>query len=145
MSGQKIDTTAARGGLAAKLKSLRLQAGYTQGNIAEILHISRSTYTYYELGKTSPDIATLNRIAKLYCISVQEFLDDEPSKVTILYGPDVNRRPPKRTSPDPQKIGELTTGEKSIVAFLRDSGISPEDALELLKDHFSLRPKRRYY
>ena len=49
--------------LATKLKRYRLQVGFTQKNVAEVLNISRSTYTYYELGKTSPDPATLNHIA----------------------------------------------------------------------------------
>ena len=72
--------------LATKLKRYRLQVGFTQKNVAEILNVSRSTYTYYELGKTSPDPATLNRIARLFGLSVEEFFEDEMfSQADMLY------------------------------------------------------------
>ena len=45
------------------LRKLRLKAGYSQKNVADLLNVSRSTYTYYETGKTSPDPFTLNRPA----------------------------------------------------------------------------------
>lgn len=130
--------------LATKLKRYRLQVGYTQKNVAEILNISRSTYTYYELGKTSPDPATLNRIAKLFEVSVEEFFSDEPaSRANMLFDSGA-KRVSKKVKADPEKIGDLTTSEKSIVAFLRDKGIPAGDALEVLKDRFDSDPKSVY-
>ena len=129
--------------LATKLKRYRLQVGFTQKNVAEVLNISRSTYTYYELGKTSPDPATLNHIAKLFGLSVEEFFDDE-TPTDMLYDSGA-KRVSKKVKSDPEKIGDLTTGEKSIVAFLRDKGVSAGDALDTLKIHFSSDPKRRGY
>lgn len=131
--------------LATKLKRYRLQAGFTQRNVAEVLNISRSTYTYYELGKTSPDPATLNRIAKLLGVSVEEFFDDElSSQANMLYDSGA-KRVSKKVKVDPERIGDLTTSEKSIIAFLRDKGVSPSDALEILKDHFDSETKWRSY
>lgn len=124
--------------LATKLKRYRLQVGFTQRNVAEVLNISRSTYTYYELGKTSPDPATLNRIAKLFGVSVEEFFEDAPASESnnMLYDSGA-KRVSKKIKADPEKIGDLTTSEKSIVAFLRDKGISPSDALDVLKSRFT--------
>lgn len=131
--------------LATKLKRYRLQAGFTQRNVAEVLNISRSTYTYYELGKTSPDPATLNRIAKLLGVSVEEFFDDElSSQANMLYDSGA-KRVSKKVKVDPERIGDLTTSEKSIIAFLRDKGVSSSDALEVLKDHFDSETKWRSY
>ena len=124
--------------LADKLKRFRLQSGFTQRNVAEVLSVSRSTYTYYELGRTSPDPATLNRIAKLFNVSVEEFFSDEPSgsQPDMLYDSGA-KRVSKKVKSDPERIGDLTTGEKSIVAFLRDRRVSPEDALAALKERFN--------
>ena len=47
--------------LAERLRQARLQAGYSQQNIADALNVNRATYTYYETGKTSPDPVTLKR------------------------------------------------------------------------------------
>lgn len=123
--------------LATKLKRYRLQVGYTQRNVAEVLNISRSTYTYYELGKTSPDPATLNRIAKLFGVSVEEFFEDAPASQSSMLYDSGAKRVKKIVKADPEKIGDLTTSEKSIVAFLRDKGISPSDALDVLKNRFN--------
>lgn len=60
--------------LRKNLRTLRIQSGYTQGHIAEILKINRSTYTYYETGKTIPDIFTLVILSDLYDIAIEDFL-----------------------------------------------------------------------
>ena len=57
------------------LKELRLSAGYTQQEIADILKIDRSTYAYYEAGKTEPNILKLKKIANLYGISSDDLLE----------------------------------------------------------------------
>lgn len=129
--------------LADKLKRYRLQVGFTQGNVAEVLNISRSTYTYYELGKTSPDPVTLNRIAKLFGVPVEEFFEDEPT-TPMLYDSGA-KRVSKKVKMDPEKIGELTTDEKAIVAFLRDKGVSKSEALTVLKEKFSTDIRQTIY
>ena len=47
---------------------------FTQSQIAELLNIDRSTYTNYELGKTEPDIATIQRLAELFNVSCDELI-----------------------------------------------------------------------
>ena len=56
----------------AKLRELRVKSGYTQHQIADILNIDRSTYTYYETGKTSPDITVLAKLSKIFNVSIDE-------------------------------------------------------------------------
>lgn len=57
------------------LKYYRHEAGYTQQQIANQLKIERSTYTYYETGKTKPDINTLIKLAKIYDIKYTQLLE----------------------------------------------------------------------
>ena len=41
--------------LSRTLKKLRKNCGYTQKEVAKELGVDRSTYAYYETGKTTPD------------------------------------------------------------------------------------------
>lgn len=55
------------------LKILRERAELTQQQIADMLHIDRSTYAYYETAKTMPDILTLFKLSKIFNVSVEQF------------------------------------------------------------------------
>lgn len=57
------------------LKFYRHECGLTQQQVADRLKIERSTYTYYETGKTKPDINTLIKIAKVYNIKYTALLE----------------------------------------------------------------------
>lgn len=60
--------------LAKSIKLFRLYNGYTQKQVADILNIERSTYAYYESGKSVPDIETIIKLARLYNISIDFLL-----------------------------------------------------------------------
>ena len=66
--------------LSKKLRDLREKCGYTQQQIANALNIDRSTYSYYETGKTSPDIPSLIVLANVFSVSIEELLgqDQQP-------------------------------------------------------------------
>lgn len=60
-----------------KIRSLRREHGYTQEDVAYKLNMSTSAYGYYEQGKTTPPLAKLKMISKIYDISISE-LTGEP-------------------------------------------------------------------
>lgn len=60
-----------------KLRLLRLQMGKTQGEVASQIGVDRSTYSYYELGRTSPDWNMIKRLAKFFNVSYYALLEDE--------------------------------------------------------------------
>lgn len=99
-----------------RLRELRIKSGYTQNQIAKILNIDRSTYSYYELGKTTPDVSALVTLAKVFNISISELLADESTpphvadsgKSDYIYG--------KKNS---SHIYELSPQEKELVGFFR--------------------------
>lgn len=62
------------------LKKLRENCGFTQQQVADTLNIDRSTYAYYETGKTTPDINTIIKLAKIYNVSYAEIFEDEDKK-----------------------------------------------------------------
>ena len=48
-----------------RLKELRTYEGFTQQNIADILHVQRATYAGWETGKDIMPLRQLNKIANI--------------------------------------------------------------------------------
>ncbi len=103
--------------LQKMLRNVRLACGFTQGEVAKVLEVNRSTYTYYESGRTSPDLRALRRLAALYRIPVAAFLS--PEEYAGMEIGRVKMRSEPCALPDPQCIGELTTEEKQLVEEFR--------------------------
>lgn len=54
------------------LKLARKARGYTQKEISEQLNISISTYCYYENGRRQPNLVTIEKIAHILYVSIDE-------------------------------------------------------------------------
>lgn len=124
------------GNLAQRLREFRLQAGFSQQNVADVLNISRSTYTYYETGKTTPDPTTLYRIAKVFGVPIEEFFPEESSsgsQYAILSDSQHKRRVPKTVASDPKKVSELSSEEKLVIAMMRDMKLPAKAVISELK------------
>ena len=63
--------------LSTTLKYYRKKAGLTQEQISKTLGITRSSYAYYENGKSEPKIEVLQKIAALYNISLETLVNGE--------------------------------------------------------------------
>lgn len=59
------------------LRSVRQEKGMTQQQVADILEIDRSTYSYYETGKTELDIKTTLALCEIFEIKLDEFLNQD--------------------------------------------------------------------
>lgn len=59
------------------LKELRKNGHLSQQQVADILQINRSTYAYYETGKSKPKLSTLKKLAAIYGISIDSLLGRE--------------------------------------------------------------------
>lgn len=57
-----------------KLKALRLENGLTQDELGEKLYLSRTSISYYEIGKNEPNIETIIAISDLFNITTDELL-----------------------------------------------------------------------
>lgn len=56
------------------LRRVRDVVGFTQQNVADVLDLDRSTYSYYETGKTEPNIRGLKILAKLYNLTIDDLV-----------------------------------------------------------------------
>ena len=109
-----------------KLRELRVNSGYTQQQVSEFLNCARSTYTYYETGKSSPDLPTLVKLSKIFNVSVAELLEEERNGSMVA----------DSAKPVPQKknashIYDLSPEESMLIGYFRVLG--PEERRELLR------------
>ena len=98
--------------LAERLRQARLQAGYSQQNIADALNVNRATYTYYETGKTSPDPVTLGKIARI-CGAPIEFFFEEEDTPTGPCSLRTESAAPRSPFPTPTRLGSSPQTKKS--------------------------------
>ena len=63
-----------------RLKLLREQKGLSQEELGKSVGLSKSTIGMYEQGRREPDSATLLKIANLFKVSVDFFLESKESK-----------------------------------------------------------------
>jgi len=59
------------------LKTLRKENGLTQQQVADHLHLDRSSYAYYESGRTKINIDILIRLAQFFQISLAMLVGEE--------------------------------------------------------------------
>ncbi len=111
--------------IAWKLKKFRENIGYTQQQMADALNVERSTYAYYETGKTSPSLETIMRIKDIFNVSLEDLLESE-SRVTAKLS-DFSK---ERGTFD--KVYELNKKEKSLVSLYRS--LTPDIQDKILED-----------
>lgn len=67
-----------------RLKQLRINASYSQVQLADYLKISQPAYSKYEKGDTEPNCETLIKLSRLYNVSIDYIvLGSETNESTI--------------------------------------------------------------
>ena len=110
--------------LCKKLRDLREKCGYTQQQIANALNIDRSTYSYYETGKTSPDIPSLLVLASVFSVSIEDLLGQEQQSPLVLSDSSSSQSTAankfsKNIAQNDSHIYDLTKDEKQLICFFR--------------------------
>lgn len=59
------------------LRALREEKGWTQGNLADRLDVSRQTVNALETGKYDPSLPLAFRIARLFGRAIEEIFDPD--------------------------------------------------------------------
>ena len=103
--------------VAQRLKTARQACKLTQNQVAEILGIDRSAYTYYETGKTSPSLTNLVRLASIFKVEVSWLLGEvAPASHLISSGDDALSL---MKAVSESRMLELSKEERQLVAFYR--------------------------
>lgn len=123
--------------VAQRLKTARRACKLTQHQVAEILGVDRSAYTYYETGKTSPSLTNLVRLASIFKVEVSWLLGEaDPSSHLISAGDDAISL---MTAVSESHMQELSKEERQLVAFYRmmrgeGKGDAVKEALNAVRD-----------
>ena len=113
--------------LGAVFKTLRTNCTLTQQQIADVLHIDRSTYAYYERGTTEPDLKALKKIASVFNVDPALLLPDEDGKISVRVSDVAEADGEKGTvkredevlDTRDDKIYTLSKEEKSFLSYFR--------------------------
>ncbi len=108
------------------LRQLRLKKGFSQQDIAERLHVDRSTVTKWELGNRLPDVAMIAELSELLGADMDEFFT----------APEYEDESPKAIMVDDEKIilaGCIKTLEAALPGAEITGFSSPTEAVEYAK------------
>jgi transcriptional regulator with XRE-family HTH domain len=112
------------------LRKLRKANGLTQQQVAEYLHLDRSTYAYYESGRTKINIDMLLRLSELFRVSIASLVgeiagaerlrdpaEDDGGVVSALINDSISR------------FSQLTRAEQRLVILYRSGDDAQRQAL----------------
>ena len=113
-------------GVAEKLRFYREACALSHQQVADALHIERSTYTKYESGTTAVNVKALMKLAKIFNVNPTELLPDEPDE-----GKRSIRLKDSARADSP--IYQLSKDERGLIARYRVlSKAEKKQALELM-------------
>ncbi len=111
------------------LKYYRHENGLTQQQVADRLKIERSTYTYYETGKTKPDINTLIKIAKVFNVNYTKLLEGIEEELEEAVA-DIHSGAP--TDEDNQKYRTHATTKYEVELLFVVRNLTPKQRKEVM-------------
>jgi transcriptional regulator with XRE-family HTH domain len=113
------------------LKTLRKENGLTQQQVADYLHLDRSSYAYYESGRTKINIDILIRLAQFFQISLAMLVGEElPAQVLSSGSPEENLEA-VLVNDSVSRFSQLTRDEQYLVILYRSG--TPDQRLALLE------------
>ena len=117
-----------------RLREIRKRSGLTQQNVADYLGLDRTTYTYYEMGSICPSVATFQKLAELYKVSIAYLVceTDEPKSL--------NTDPLPAVAEECDFAKTISKREKELIIFFR--ALDEKKQKQLIK---KLNPNAKRY
>ncbi|MEE1154164.1 MAG: helix-turn-helix domain-containing protein [Acutalibacteraceae bacterium] len=111
--------------LGRRLKFYRDNCELSQQQVANALNIERSTYTYYETGKTTPSASMLLKISKIFNVPCAVFLEciNQELDINSVVSDSQNEKNVmvirRSGTHEEEKIYNLSKAEKDILVSYR--------------------------
>ncbi len=99
-----------------RLKKARLDCGLTQQQVADLLGIDRSSYTYYETGKSKVTTQTLRLLSVVYGVDFNSLLYEKPQALVFHSS---TKYKPSSYDDNPYVSNVLSADERRMLAQLR--------------------------
>ena len=110
--------------LADKLKKLRKDFCMTQDEVAELLDMSRTSFSKYENGAANPPLRVLRKLAAIYNVPIDVLIQDEQNMLILNSNPDI-------ADESLMYFSQLSAEERNLILRLRL--MTKEDKDNLLK------------
>lgn len=110
--------------LADKLKKLRKDFCMTQDEVAELLDMSRTSFSKYENGAANPPLRVLRKLAAIYNVPIDFLIQDEQNMLILNSNPDI-------ADESLMYFSQLSAEERNLILRLRL--MTKEDKDNLLK------------
>ena len=109
--------------LGENLKKYRKICGFRQDDVAKVIGVDRSDYTYYENGKTEPNVGNLKKIAAMFGVDMNTLLGYEvpqdETPVTSLSVNNDNVFTYENNMSTQDSLGKCSVEERLLVAYYR--------------------------
>jgi len=99
--------------IGENLRKLREGCGFSQKQVADAIHVDRSTYTNYELGKICPPLNMIYRLAAAFRVDYTQILGGDTGR-TLSLGDSGTLQPQY-----PKRIYEISPREQELVLLYR--------------------------
>ncbi len=117
--------------LGKKLLNLRKQFEMTQDDVANILGMSRTTFSKYENGNANPPLQVLRKLADIYNVGLEYLIFDKSTTITFNDPQEEDENSVKLPF---SRITDLRPIEKDIVGKYRT--LSDDEKAEFIKHFF---------
>ncbi|MBP3939220.1 MAG: helix-turn-helix transcriptional regulator [Clostridia bacterium] len=104
--------------LADKLKNLRKSFGMTQDDIAELLDMSRTSFSKYENSAAVPPLKVLRKLSAIYNVPLEYLIHDEQPGV-LRFNSNNDNEIPEIDGDSLKYFTQLTHEEKILILKLR--------------------------
>lgn len=103
------------------LKKFRKLSGFRQDDVAKVLGVDRSAYSYYESGKTEPSVKNLIKIARMFKIDVDTLVGNSEHTASLALNNECEAQYDSSLGTDLNKLSECSAQERVLVAMFRQA------------------------
>ncbi len=107
-----------------RIKAARKECRLTQQQVADILGLDRSTYSYYELGHLKPSVEVLVKLSAIFNVDIA-WLSGADRSNDALNNPDYGIDLVKAVKE--KNMSALSSDERKFVALLRSASATGKD------------------
>ncbi|MBQ2811907.1 MAG: helix-turn-helix transcriptional regulator [Clostridia bacterium] len=107
--------------LHENLKKLRKSCGFRQEEVAKVLGIDRSAYSYYESGKTEPSVKNLIKISRMFKVDVDALIGNSEYAAALALNSEPADEYDSQLCADFDSLGKCSSQERILVAMLRQA------------------------
>lgn len=107
--------------LHENLKRLRKACGFRQEEVAKVLGVDRSAYSYYESGKTEPSVKNLIKIARMFKVDIDVLVGNSEYATALALNNEPADEYDSQLCADLDSLRSCSSQERVLVAMLRQA------------------------